>query len=485
MSKPVKFLFVILFTTITLYGHKAKAQLFAPSRKWAAPTQYIASDKQDSVFVYFNVASANLRAQFSDSSASTYTWYKYNENLPVSSRFQIIVGSIDSTLTVINRGGYKVEVKRDVDNSIETYVAWVMIDDVVVNDLKLLSNKCESLELILNTTPDFYEISSLFSYNDLSLPAHQEKSVLGVGGYFTNHIFESSNPQVLVLPKVLSLPFIYIDFENSLNGKTYGPLHDAAYKLTITSPFGRGVVIVETDIIAAIATKVEMEMSFFVNNEWKSQTLGATEMPSGEALLEIELQSTALNADAIFWNIINDPTQFARTGDSIIWSQEAVFSSEKFYPSKRLMIPGFYTVEHIASKNTNGLQCRDTIIQEIEVEMSMLKPDGIPNVFTPNGDGENDVFIIKGLDPNDPSNNSVDEYVMSIRNFSITILSRWGKQVYRYSGDPKKWDGWNGKIDGTKGDVAEGVYFYVIDAVGWDGKKYKNKNYRGFVHLYR
>jgi hypothetical protein len=57
--------------------------------------------------------------------------------------------------------------------------------------------------------------------------------------------------------------------------------------------------------------------------------------------------------------------------------------------------------------------------------------------------------------------------------------------VYRYVGDPREWEGWNGKIDGTKGDAPTGVYYYVIDAVGWDGVRYRNGQYKGFLHLYR
>jgi hypothetical protein len=485
MLNLFKFVLFALFLTTTASFNAANAQLYAPNRNWAAATQYIASNDQDSVFVFFPGNSPSLFAKFSDSAPSTYTWYKYNDNLPVISRFQLMVSENEATLVVPEVGGYKVEVKRDGDESIETYIAWVMIDNVSVNSISLISNRCESLELRIFTTPSFYEIPSLFSYNDLSLPAHQEKSILGAASYFANHKFESLNPQVEVLQNVVSLPFIFVEYENVLNGKTYGPLFDAEYKFTVTTPFGRGNLVVETDVITAIATKVDMEISFFQKNEWKQQPVGQLEIPKGEALLEIQLVSNALNADSIFWNIINDTERFKKTGDSILWSQNALFSINKFYPPKQLMRPGYYKIEHVASTITNGTMCRDTLIQNIEVDASFLKPDGIPNVFSPNNDGENDLFIIKGLDPTDPTNEAADEFVMSIRSFSITILSRWGKPVYKFSGDPKKWEGWNGKIDGTRADASEGVYYYIIDAVGWDGVRYRNGQYKGFLHLFR
>jgi hypothetical protein len=106
----------------------------------------------------------------------------------------------------------------------------------------------------------------------------------------------------------------------------------------------------------------------------------------------------------------------------------------------------------------------------VEVDTSFVQ--NIPNVFTPGG-GLYPVFKI------------APEDLQSLKSFKIVIHSRSGKQVYRYTGDPKKWEGWNGKVDNTKGDVPSGVYYYVIDAVGWDGVRYRKKDYRGFLHLYR
>jgi gliding motility-associated-like protein len=64
----------------------------------------------------------------------------------------------------------------------------------------------------------------------------------------------------------------------------------------------------------------------------------------------------------------------------------------------------------------------------------------IPNAFSPNGDGINDLFQAKG------------------ENFQLTqmlIYNRWGEQVYR-SNTPY----WDGRIKGKK--AQQGVYFYLI-----------------------
>lgn len=81
----------------------------------------------------------------------------------------------------------------------------------------------------------------------------------------------------------------------------------------------------------------------------------------------------------------------------------------------------------------------------------------LPNIFTPNDDGVNDVFkpITRG----------------------ITALNAW---VYnRYGVLVCSWDkpkiGWDGHS--TSGEVcSDGVYFIVLEAMGFDGKEYKMKS---------
>jgi gliding motility-associated-like protein len=86
-----------------------------------------------------------------------------------------------------------------------------------------------------------------------------------------------------------------------------------------------------------------------------------------------------------------------------------------------------------------------------------------PNVFTPNGDGSNDVFFLNA------SNASTIELV---------ILNRWGNVVFEMKGiNP----GWNGKT--VNGDpVSDGVYFYKYTVTGSTGKKLEG---HGFIELIR
>lgn len=88
-------------------------------------------------------------------------------------------------------------------------------------------------------------------------------------------------------------------------------------------------------------------------------------------------------------------------------------------------------------------------------EISVFAPSSveIPNVYTPNNDGYNDVFKVKseGLDYE-----------------NMVIFNRWGKQVADWS---EVHGEWNGSIN-SGGLAASGVYYYVFDAAGYDGKEY-------------
>lgn len=70
----------------------------------------------------------------------------------------------------------------------------------------------------------------------------------------------------------------------------------------------------------------------------------------------------------------------------------------------------------------------------------------LPNVFTPNGDGKNDLFI-----PFPYSN---------VESINLTIYNRWGTPVFETT-DPNI--NWDGKDRLSRQDCSGGVYFYVCD----------------------
>ena len=91
----------------------------------------------------------------------------------------------------------------------------------------------------------------------------------------------------------------------------------------------------------------------------------------------------------------------------------------------------------------------------------------MPNAFSPNGDGINDIYKAK-------------EGYQSLVEFHAYIFNRWGQKIYDWS-DPA--GGWDGTYKGK--DVKDGVYFVLVNAKGADGRTFNIKKdvnlLRGFT----
>jgi gliding motility-associated-like protein len=68
----------------------------------------------------------------------------------------------------------------------------------------------------------------------------------------------------------------------------------------------------------------------------------------------------------------------------------------------------------------------------------------IPNAFSPNGDGVNDVFYVYGS---------------GFKEFYLAIFNRWGQLVFEAE-DPRS--GWNGTLNGK--EMEQAVYVYYLKA---------------------
>lgn len=125
-----------------------------------------------------------------------------------------------------------------------------------------------------------------------------------------------------------------------------------------------------------------------------------------------------------------------------------------------------HTFEEKGSYSTmligNNQGCRDTAYVTITVFCPEMEYK-FPNIFTPNGDGENDSFHI--IDP---------KY---IRDFEIVILNRWGNVVFESLDVDFKWDG---RINNSARKATEGTYFYKATLTDFYNETVKES---GFVQL--
>lgn len=105
--------------------------------------------------------------------------------------------------------------------------------------------------------------------------------------------------------------------------------------------------------------------------------------------------------------------------------------------------------------------CADTAYTTIVVDDDLGLE--IPNVFTPNGDGTNDVFYIKST---------------GVKEIELQIFNRWGQKLYTFVGIKASWDGMTAQGQG----VPDGTYFFFVKAMGINGKTIEKQ---GTLNLFR
>jgi gliding motility-associated-like protein len=133
------------------------------------------------------------------------------------------------------------------------------------------------------------------------------------------------------------------------------------------------------------------------------------------------------------------------------------FTSGQQSPSFIFEDTGTYPVVLVA-KNTWG--CSDTTIKSIYVEPDFAVY--VPNAFTPNGDGDNELFMA---------------VTRGVTHFSLVIFNRWGQQLFESNTADA---GWDGTFKGQP--CKEDVYTWKIAVKGNNGTE---KRLNGHVTLYR
>ncbi len=99
--------------------------------------------------------------------------------------------------------------------------------------------------------------------------------------------------------------------------------------------------------------------------------------------------------------------------------------------------PGVYNVCLFIESN---LSCFDQICKQIVIPLI-----DVPNAFSPNGDGVNDILYVKGV---------------GIRNLSFKLYNRWGQLVFQTDSIAK---GWDGTVGGVPQEME--VYVYELEAI--------------------
>jgi len=150
-------------------------------------------------------------------------------------------------------------------------------------------------------------------------------------------------------------------------------------------------------------------------------------------------------------------TNNSKNTDSYYWKFGDGGTSNEPDPTHEYPNPGTYTVTLIAY-DSDG--CPDSATIDVYVTPEVY----IPNVFTPNGDGINDIFYF---------------IVQEAQCFHANIYNRWGSLIYELNSSA---DGWSGTVQQTNLPASDGTYYYILHYCD-----YKNVSHDldGFITLIR
>ena len=109
---------------------------------------------------------------------------------------------------------------------------------------------------------------------------------------------------------------------------------------------------------------------------------------------------------------------------SYLWDFGDGTTSTEFEPKHAYTKAGEYTIKLIA---INALGCADTLVRVGDIEIENQFEVKIPNVFTPNGDQNNDIFL--------PLLQGAVEY-------NLLIFNRWGELLFESNSPEVGWDGY-------------------------------------------
>jgi gliding motility-associated-like protein len=408
----VRYFFFILLSFLPFIS---LAQLSAPGMSAVRYTAYpSAPGLKDPVFIFCNSSGTKKGTIQAISPGGTgpfdFSWYRWSD---ISKSFSIFLrtdAAVSSSITSnLDEGGYKVRITNSGGYDV-SLTGWIFLDKPFA-EAKLQDYKCDFVALTGKAAID------TFYYKD---PAN------GLAVRLRNafSFMWTSNP-------ASTIPYPNLE----INPVTFTPpLEDVTYRLQVVDSF------LCTSESSFPYTSIHVKADFSVDPD------------KGEAPLEVTFTDKSIRGYSYKWEF----------GDT---SKPSTLKN----PLPHIYYhPGEYSIKLTIESD---LLCVDSMrFEKIVVDPSELK---IPNVFTPDGDGINDYFIVESK---------------SLRSINVEVFSRSGLMVYYFTGEGERlrdWPGWDGNVNNSSAKATPGVYFYIIRAKGWDDKIYDSKEYRGILYLYR
>jgi len=180
-----------------------------------------------------------------------------------------------------------------------------------------------------------------------------------------------------------------------------------------------------------------------------TDSVGCMDSVGPVVILDIGSPTAAFTATPMVTDVNNPLVVFTDASSSDVtswyWTFDSLGIDSVQHPSFNFYDPGSYIVTLAVS---NSLGCADSL--SLTIIVNEVDSIVVPNIVTPDGNGQNDVFRISGL----PTGSLV------------SIYNRWGQKLFEAQNYLNNWDG----RTSTGERVKDGTYYYII--VDPQGVKY-------------
>lgn len=167
---------------------------------------------------------------------------------------------------------------------------------------------------------------------------------------------------------------------------------------------------------------------------------------TGNVFVDVVSKLPSVSASAHPYSIpYSDTSQLEITGEGIfrfVWEYDETLSDTS--SANPLAFPLETTIYRVYAEDENGCTVSDTVI--VYVYRTPCKDGGVflPNAFSPNGDGVNDVLRVRSL---------------RVTELYLAVYDRWGQLMFETDDQNKTWDGtYGGK------PLDSGVFGYYMKA---------------------
>lgn len=334
-------------------------------------------------------------------------------------------GSQDSTFLVSKPGIYTVQVTDNCGNTVSDALEVKYFPVLKPLDLGKDTSLCPGTSILLNAADP---AAILYTWQDKS---DQPKYEVTKPGTYLVTLLDNCNNALID-----SIQIAYYQLIDSIN---IGP----------------------RDTVLCVGTTLTLDASSPASKSytWQDGQRAATYNVSQPGIYQIQVNDNCGNSasDEIRIRYTDVPKPTFLSGDTIVCEGEvfrlnATASDansyrwqdgflESIYPVTK---PGYYTV-------SVGNACGNALYS-LAVGMEYCGPcrSYAPTAFSPNGDGNNDKFII------------ATECVFT--HYDFRVFNRWGSQVFRTNAP---WLGWDGMVNGS--ELPNGVYVWQMRYIAEDG----------------